>query len=82
MFGAETFHFDLFCFEGYNKEKHGMDVRGLPLKRYLPAITCHYYNGMEADNLRLVEEFVKWAKCRNVYDLLPEYTEETINQLH
>ena len=82
MFGAETFHFDLFCFEGYNKEKHGMDVRGLPLKRYLPAITCHYYNGMETDNLRLVEEFVKWAKCRNVYDLLPEYTEETINQLH
>ena len=82
MFGAETFHFDLFCFEGYNKEKHGMDVRGLPLTRYSPSITCYYYNGMFEDNRRLIEEFVKWAKCRGVYNLLPEYTEETINNLH
>lgn len=82
MFGAETFHFDLFCFDGYNKEKHGMDVRGLPLTRYSPPITCYYYNGMVEDNRRLIEEFVKWAKCRGVYNLLPEYTEETINNLH
>lgn len=82
MFGAETFHFDLFCFDGYNKEKHGMDVRGLPLTRYSPSITCYYYNGMVEDNRRLIEEFVKWAKCRGVYNLLPEYSEETINNLH
>lgn len=82
MFGAETFHFDLFCFEGYNLEKHGMDVRGLTLSRYEPAITCHYYRGMEEDNRRLIEEFVKWVKFRGLYDSLPEYNEETINNLH
>ena len=82
MFGAETFHFDLFQFIGYDKTKHGMDVRGLELKRYEPAITCHYYRGMERDNRYLIDEFVKWAKCREVYDLLPEYNEKTINNLH
>lgn len=82
MFGAETFHFDLFCFEGYNLEKHGMDVRGLTLSRYEPAITCHYYRGMEEDNRILIEEFVKWAKFRGLYDSLPEYNEETIKNLH
>lgn len=82
MFGSETFHFDLFCFDGYNKEKHGMDVRGLPLTRYNPPITCHWYNGIHQDNRNLVAEFIKWAKCRDVYDLLPEYNQETINNLH
>lgn len=82
MFGADTFHFDLFVFDGYKKEKHGMDVRGLPLTRYNPPITCYYYNGMYEDNRRLVREFIKWAKYREVFDLLPEYTEKTINNLH
>lgn len=82
MFGSETFHFDLFCFDGYNKEKHGMDVRGLPLTRYNPPITCHWYNGIHQDNRNLVSEFIKWAKCRDVYDLLPEYNQEIINNLH
>lgn len=82
LFGADTFHFDLFCFEGYNIDKHGMDVRGIPLTRYNPPITCHWYNGLTQDNQRLVEEFVKWAKLRKVYDFLPDYTEETINNLH
>ena len=82
MFGADTFHFDLFCFDGYNKDKHGMDVRGIPLTRYNPPITCYYYNGMYEENRRLVREFIKWAKCREVFDLLPEYNQETINNLH
>lgn len=82
MFGAETFHFDLFQFVDYNKDKHGGDVRGLELKRYEPAITCHRYPSMEQDNRYLIDEFIKWAKCREVYDLLPEYTEETVNNLH
>ena len=82
MFGAETFHFDLFKFEGYDKLKHGMDVRGLELKRYEPAITCHYYRGMVEDNRHLLLEFIKWAKCRDVYDLLPEYSDETVKNLH
>lgn len=82
MFGADTFHFDLFIFEDYKLDKHGMDVRGLNLYRHEPAITCHSYSGMERDNRYLIDEFVKWAKCRGVYDLLPEYTEEVINKLH
>ena len=82
MFGAETFHFDLFQFKGYDKSKYGMDVRGLELMRYEPAITCHYYKGMEEDNRCLIDEFIKWTKIRGVYDLLPEYNEETINNLH
>lgn len=82
MFGAETFHFDLFQFHGFDKSKYGMDVRGLELTRYTPSITCHYYNGMEQDNRHLIDEFVKWAKIRGIYDILPEYNQETINNLH
>lgn len=82
MFGAETFHFDLFQFIGYDKDKHGTDVRGLELVRYEPAITCHYYRGMEKDNRYLIDEFIKWSKCRGVYDNLLLYNEETINNLH
>lgn len=82
MFGAETFHFDLFQFIGYDKEKHGTDVRGLELVRHNPPITCHYYRTMEQDNRYLIDEFVRWAKSRGVYDLLPEYNQETINNLH
>lgn len=82
MFGAETFHFDLFQFMDYNIDRHGTDVRGLELKRYEPPITCHYYNALEQDNRHLISEFIKWAKNRNIYDLLPEYNQETINNLH
>ena len=82
MFGADTFHFDLFVFEDYKLDKHGMDVRGLNLYRYEPAITCYAYRGMIQDNRYLIDEFIKWAKIRGVYDLLPEFTEETVNNLH
>lgn len=81
MFGADAFHFDLFHFHDYNDDKHGTDVRGLLLTRHEPAITCHYYNQLETDNRRLLEEFVKWAKVRNVYDLIPDYNQESINNL-
>lgn len=82
MFGADTFHFDLFQFMDYNKDKHGTDVRGLELKRYEPPITCYYYNGMIDDNRYLLKEFINWAKTIGVYDKLPEYNQETINNLH
>lgn len=73
LFGADTFHFDLFVFEGYSAEKHGTDVRGLPLYRHDPPITCYRYNGMEDDNRYLVKQFTEWAKYRNLIDKLPEY---------
>jgi hypothetical protein len=82
MFGCERFIFDLFVFEGYDKDKHGTDVRGLPLTRYSPPINCYAYSGMYEDNRYMVREFIKWAKFRGLYDGLPEYNEENIKNLH
>lgn len=77
LFQANVFHFDLFVFEGYDKNKHGYDVRGLPLKRYEPAITCYRYEGMEQDNMNLVHSFLEWAEYRNLTKyLLKEKIEE------
>ena len=73
LFGADTFHFDLFIFEDYKPEKHGTDVRGLTLTRHTPPVTCHRYPAMEQDNRNLLREFVAWAKFRNLFDKLPKY---------
>lgn len=69
LFGAGTFHFDLFCFDGYNKDKHGYDVRGLTLTRREP-ITVYRYEGMEQDNARLLHEFMEWAGDRHLLGFL------------
>lgn len=66
LFGLDTFHFDLFVFKGYNKEKHGMDVRGLSLERHLPAITCYRYKTMEEDNRLLLESYLGWIRRNNL----------------
>ena len=66
MFGADTFHFDLFCFHGYNEERHGYDVRGLELTRYTPQITCRRYDGMERDTRNLLDQFLDWCQFRNL----------------
>lgn len=77
LFNADVFHFDLFIFEGYDKDKHGYDVRGLPLKRYEPSITCYRYDGMEQDNMNLLHSFLEWAEYRNLTKyLLKEKIEE------
>lgn len=77
LFNADVFHFDLFIFEGYDKDKHGYDVRGLPLKRYEPSITCYHYDGMEQDNMNLLHSFLEWAEYRNLTKyLLKEKIEE------
>ena len=73
LFGADTFRFDLFVFEGYSPDKHGTDVRGVPLRRHTPPITCYRYGGMEDDNRYLVKRFIEWAGYRNLIDKLPEY---------
>ena len=73
LFGADTFHFDLFVFEGYNMEKHGTDVRGLPLRRHDPAITCYSYPGMAQDNRYLMKQFIEWLKFRNLFEQLPTW---------
>lgn len=72
LFDADIFTFDLFLFDGYKKDKNGLDVRGLPIIRHDP-IECMRYKEMEADNARLIGEFLQWARFRGVYDLLPEY---------
>ena len=70
LFNADVFHFDLFVFEGYDKDKHGYDVRGLPLKRYEPSITCYRYDGMEQDNMNLLNSFLEWAEHRGLTKFL------------
>lgn len=76
LFKADVFHFDLFVFDGYDKDRHGYDVRGLPLKRYEPAITCYRYDGMEQDNGNLLRSFLEWAEYR---DLKKYLIKETID---
>lgn len=66
LFEADTFCFDLFVFDGYNKERHGYDVRGLPLSRHEPAIVCHRYDRLEHDNRNLLQSFLYWAEYRNL----------------
>lgn len=66
IFGADVFHFDLFVFNGYKKEKHGYDVRGLELTRHTPPITCYRYPEMENDNLALLNQFMDWAEARGL----------------
>lgn len=66
LFNADVFLFDLFVFEGYDKDKHGYDVRGLPLRRHNPPITCYRYEGMEKDNERLLRQFLEWVEFRGL----------------
>ena len=70
IFGADVFHFDLFKFNGYKKEKHGYDVRGLELTRHTPPITCYRYPEMENDNLALLNQFMDWAEARGLTEYL------------
>ena len=66
IFGADVFHFDLFVFNGYNKDKHGYDVSSLELTRHTPPITCYRYPEMESDNILLLNQFLDWVEARNL----------------
>lgn len=70
IFGADVFHFDLFVFHGYNKDKHGYDVRGLELTRHTPPITCYRYPEMENDNIALLNEFMDFCEARELTQYL------------
>lgn len=72
MFGADTFHFDLFSFEGYHLERHGYDVRTLTLSQRTPAITCHRYERMTQDIDILLSQFLEWATKRNLLQYLQD----------
>ena len=79
LFEADVFTFDLFLFDGYKKDKNGLDVRGIPIVKHDP-IECIRYDKMETDNIQLIAEFLEWAKFRGVYDLLPDYKDNlTLN---
>lgn len=73
IFGADTFHYDLFVFSGY-KDTMEHDVRECTMMRYTPAITCYRYPRMEADNLELVNAFMDWAESRNLTQYLMRNT--------
>lgn len=69
MSELSTFHYDLFIFDGYKVDLHGYDVRGLPLRRHEP-ITVYAYGSMEQDNKNLLNEFLSWARFRNLTEYL------------
>lgn len=70
MFGADTFCFDLFTFVGYNEQRHGSDVRGLPLLTHTPPIRVYRHHDMD-DYLRsLLDRFLQWADKRNITSFL------------
>ncbi len=69
MTGADRFYFDVFLFDGYDKEKHGLDVRGLKLTRTDP-IECLRYERMENDNRQLVDEFREYITHKNLINIL------------
>jgi hypothetical protein len=69
MTGADRFYFDVFQFDGYDKTKHGLDVRGLKLTRTEP-IECLRYDAMEQDNRQLVDEFREYIHTKNLYNIL------------
>lgn len=69
LFKLQTFHFDLFVFDGYKESRDGMDVRGLALRRYGP-ITRYWDDQMAADNRRLLRDFMEWADTRHLLPYL------------
>lgn len=70
MFGLDWFYFDLFHFNGYDKDKNGYDVRGLSLTRYEPPIWCQRYARMRQDNLDLIHDFLEWCKGKDLLKYL------------
>lgn len=70
IFQADTFRFDIFQFQGYDAARHGSDVRGLPLTRRTPAITCRRYGHMQQDLSVLLSEFLRWAQARRLMQYL------------
>lgn len=66
---ADTFYFDVFQFEKYNKEKHGINVSTLSLAPRLE-IECIRYDTMEQDNQKLVTAFCEYITMRNLFHLL------------
>lgn len=69
MTDADRFYFDVFEFANYDKEKHGIDVRGLKLTRTYP-IECLRYADMERDNMMLLDEFRDYIHQKNLYNIL------------
>ncbi len=73
LFGADTFHYDLFIFEGYNIDRHGYDVRGLPLQRHTPPITCYRYDTLTEDNKFLLQMFLDWINEKKLTKYFKTY---------
>lgn len=73
LFGADTFHYDLFIFDGYNIDRHGYDVRGLPLQRHTPPITCYRYDTLTEDNKFLLQMFLDWINEKKLTKYFKTY---------
>lgn len=69
--GLDTFYFDLFEFPGYKIDRDGYDVSELGIKPY-GAIECIRYDGMEADNQNLVNDFTDFIVRNRLTDYLKD----------
>ena len=74
MFNADRFVFDVFEFRGYDKSKHGTDVRGLELRPFDP-IECIRYTTMQEDNQKLVSDFCDYIDNKKLHHLLKQKQE-------
>lgn len=70
IFGANTFHYDVFVFSGYS-DKHQHDARRATLTPHTPPITCYRYPTMESDCRDIVNAFMDWAESRDLVKYLP-----------
>lgn len=68
IFEVPEFFFDIFEFQGYQKDKHGYDVSGLTLKKHDP-IPCLIYSGMQSDIEILLGQFIDFLRFRNLEHL-------------
>lgn len=65
IFELPEFYFDIFEFQGYNKEKNGYDVSGLTLVKHDP-IHCIEYAGMQSDIEILLGQFIDYLRFRKL----------------
>lgn len=69
IFGADTFHYDIFVFNGY-KDSMEHNASECTLTRHTPPITCYRYPALHDDCVNLVNEFMDWAERRDLIKYL------------
>lgn len=75
IFEVPLFTYDVFIFEGYNREKDQYDVSKLNLVRHDP-IECCSYPTMQSDIQKLLEQFLDYVQFRKLEAYFPDSYEK------